>query len=114
MTSGSIVWQAVLLVGAGSYLMRLLPLLLTGRLAVPDRVALLLRDAGTAALTAVLVSAAGAVAQQRPGAEVVVLGGCLLVGGLLAYAGRSVVVVVAGGAAAYAVGLLTLSTLTAL
>jgi branched-subunit amino acid transport protein len=102
-------WVAVLVVGAGSYLLRLLPLVLTGRFAVPDRAAQLLQDAGLAAMATLLMTSATAVVREQDGFGLAVLAGCLLVGGGLAYAGRSVVVVVGGGAAAYAVGALLLA-----
>jgi branched-subunit amino acid transport protein len=106
----SAAWVAVLAVGAGSYLLRLLPFVLTGRLAVPDRVAHLLQDAGLAAMATLLLTSATAVARERDAAGLAVLAGCLLVAGGLAYAGRSVMVVVGGGAAAYAVGALLIAS----
>lgn len=106
------VWAAVLLVGAGSYLMRLLPLLLVGRLAVPDRVALALRDAGTAAIASLLVGSVTAVGRSPDTAGPVVLAVALSVASVLAVTGRAVVLVVLGGAAAYASGAVVTVLLT--
>jgi branched-subunit amino acid transport protein len=51
-------WIAILAVGAVSYVFRAAPLFVLGRLRLSDRVDRVLRHAGTAALTALLVSSA--------------------------------------------------------
>jgi branched-subunit amino acid transport protein len=95
-------WTAVLLVGVGSYAMRLLPLLLTGRTAISDRAALVLRDAGLSAMSTLLVVSVTSVGARQDGPGIVVMGLALGVAGWLAVTARSVVVVVLGGVATYA------------
>ncbi len=98
-------WLGVLIVGAGSYGFRALPLLLAGRLRVPERVALLLRDAGTAALAALLASAVAGSDVQRDGGERLLLWLPLIVTAALALRGWSVARVMLGAASCYAVAL---------
>lgn len=50
-------WLAMLLVGMGSFAFRAVPLLVLPRFTVPPRVEAALRDGGTAAVTALIVSA---------------------------------------------------------
>lgn len=49
-------WAAMLLTGAGSYLFRVLPLLVLPRVTLPPRVYHAVRHAGVAAIAALLVS----------------------------------------------------------
>jgi branched-subunit amino acid transport protein len=107
-------WAAVLLVGAGSYLLRLVPLLLSGRLAVPDRAMQVLRDAGVAAVTTLLVGSLRAGGQGRDAANLAALAVSLIVAGGLAVTGRGVVVVVTAGGATYALGTWLVGSVTGL
>jgi branched-subunit amino acid transport protein len=95
-------WAAVLLVGVGSYAMRLLPLMLTGRFAVSDRMALVLRDAGMAAMSTLLVVSVTSVGSRQDGSGLAVMALALGVAAWLAVTARTVVVVVVGGVATYA------------
>ncbi len=49
-------WLAITLVGVGSYLLRVLPLVVLPRVTLPPRVDRAVRHAGLAAITALLVS----------------------------------------------------------
>jgi branched-subunit amino acid transport protein len=110
----STAWAAVLLAGAGSYLLRVLPLLLVGRFAVSERVAALLRDAGIAALSGLLVTAVVGADAARSGAERLLLWLALLVAAGSALIGRGPTTVVLAGAGTYAVGALVLVSVAAL
>jgi branched-subunit amino acid transport protein len=102
----SSVWIAVALAGAGSYLMRVLPLLLGERAQLSPRAQDVLRHTGMGGLTALLVlGVLGAVGSGGASSAVPVVG-ALLVSGGCAWARRSMVLTVAAGAAAY--GLLSL------
>jgi branched-subunit amino acid transport protein len=93
-------WLAMLLVGAGSYVFRVVPLLVLPRLQVPARVDAALRDGGTAAVTALIVSAL-----THRGGGVELTPSLLAVGAALALAlrGCSLLRIVAGGLGVYAV-----------
>ena len=94
-------WTAVLLVAAGSYALRLTPLLLGARLHVSPTAELALRDAAAGGITALLVAATISLggAGTGPGPLAVVV--AVLVAGWVARAGRSMTVVVLAGAAAH-------------
>ena len=95
-------WTAVLLVAAGSYALRLTPLLLGARLRIRPTAEDALRDAGTGGITALLIAAMVSLisAAAGPGPLAVVV--AVLVAGWVARTGRSMTVVVLVGAAAYA------------
>jgi branched-subunit amino acid transport protein len=97
--------QAVLAVGLGSQGLRALPLLLAGRLHIPPRVALVLRDAGTAALAALLAAAVASANTRRQGGERLLLWLPLIVAVGLALRGWSLARVMAGAVCCYAVAL---------
>jgi branched-subunit amino acid transport protein len=101
----SVAWLAVLAVGLGSQVFRALPLLLAGRLHVPSRVALVLRDAGTAALGALLAAAAANANARRQGGERLLLWLPLIVAAALALRGWSLARVMLGAICCYAVAL---------
>jgi branched-subunit amino acid transport protein len=107
-------WAAVLLVGVGSYAMRLLPILLAGRMAVSDRTALVLRDAGMAAMSTLLVVSVTSVGSRQDGLGLGVMSLALGVAAWLAVLRRSVVVVVIAGVATYACGAAVAGLLVAL
>jgi branched-subunit amino acid transport protein len=92
-------WIVVLAVGAGSYAIRLLPLLAVARTGLPRRAADLLRHAGTGALTALVVLAVLG-GPGGGGVDVAVLV-AVAVGALVAWSGRPMLVVVAAGAGSY-------------
>ena len=94
-------WSAVLLVAAGSYAMRLTPLMLGPGLRISPTAEVELRDAATGGITALLVAATVSLssAATGPGAIAVVVP--VLVAGWVARAGRSMTVVVLAGAAAH-------------
>ena len=95
-------WTAVLLVAAGSYALRLTPLLLGAGLRISPTAEVALRDAATGGITALLVAATVSLssAATGPGSLAVVV--AVLVAGWVARAGRSMTVVVLAGAATHA------------
>lgn len=102
----STIWVAVALAGVGSYLMRVLPLLLGGRVQLSPRTQDVLRHTGMGGITALLVlGVLGAAGSSGAPAALPVVGAVLVSGGC-ALAGRSMALTVAAGAAAY--GLLSL------
>lgn len=92
---------AVLVVGAGSLLFRLVPLL--GAHRVPDRVAEVAEHAGIALLSAMTVRGVLLHADAGVPAAPLLAALATAVGLVLAYAGRSALVAVAAGAATYLV-----------
>lgn len=99
------IWVAVVAAGAGSYLLRVLPLLLGDRLHLSDRAQEGLRHAGMGAITALLVL--GVVTVLRPGSGLPVIPVVLAIGvaAVSAARGHSMLTTVLGGAAAYALAL---------
>lgn len=97
-------WLAVLLVGLGSYLLRVVPLLLGERLRLPDRVDAALGHAAVGAMTALLVTGVERTATDA-GPDRVALGLALAVSGAIGLLGRSMPVVVLCGGATYGVAL---------
>ena len=95
-------WSAVLLVAAGSYALRLTPLLLGAGLRVSRMAEVALRDAAAGGITALLVAATVSLssASAGPGPLAVIV--AVLVAGRVARTGRSMTVVVLAGAAAHA------------
>jgi branched-subunit amino acid transport protein len=51
-----VIWPAIVLAGAGSYVLRLLPLVVLPKVTLPPRIERGIRHAGIAAITALLVS----------------------------------------------------------
>jgi len=95
------VWTAVLVVGAASLALRLLPLLAVDRLGLRQRTADILRHAGAGAIATLVV-----LAVLRPTAGSGIDGAVLVavaVGGLLAWRGRSMLWVVLAGGGSFAV-----------
>ena len=95
-------WTAVLLVAAGSYALRLAPLLLGTGLRVSPRAEDALRDAGTGGITALLVAATVSLSSAATGPGQLAVVVAVLVAGWVAWTGRSMTVVVLAGAAAHA------------
>jgi branched-subunit amino acid transport protein len=87
-------WLAVLAVGLGSYAMRVGPLLLRDRFVPSPRVDDVIRHAGTAAVTALLVTACVRAWEANPALPTLA---ALTVGGVLALRGRSMVQIVVAG-----------------
>lgn len=95
-------WLAIVLVGAGSYGMRFVPLLLADRWAPGPRMDRALRQAGTAALTALAVAGLRAEPLTATGGDTAVTGAAVLVGSVAALRGHSLTVVVGAGVAVHA------------
>lgn len=89
-------WLAVLLVGAGSYLFRLIPLLLAGRVSWPDPVDRGLQHAGRAALVYLVVSAVLGSASASPAATAGACAGVLITLMLGLRGHRLAIVMIAG------------------
>ena len=94
-------WSAVLLVAAGSYALRVAPLLLGAGLRVSARSEAVLRDAAAGGITALLVAGTISLctASTGPGPLAVVVP--VLVAGWVARSGRSIATVMLAGAAAH-------------
>lgn len=103
-------WLVVLGVGLGSYLFRLVPLAIGEQVARSDRVQRIVHHAGTAALTALVVTsllhvasaASAGTGGATPGALLTVALAALA-STLVAIRGRSMLAVVAAGSACYLV-----------
>ena len=92
-------WTAVLLVGLGSYLCRVVPLLTTHRLRPGERTQSVLRHAGMGGMAALLVS--GLIGHDQAGSTLLpALAGVLPSAGL-ALRGRSMMLCLAAGASLY-------------
>jgi branched-subunit amino acid transport protein len=92
-------WTAVLLVGLGSYLCRVVPLLTTHRLRPGERTQSVLRHAGMGGMAALLVS--GLIGHDQASSTLLpALAGVLASTGL-ALRGRSMTVCLAAGAGLY-------------
>jgi branched-subunit amino acid transport protein len=101
-------WFVVLAVGLGSFLFRVVPLSLAGRLDESERFDRLIRRAGVATLTALLVTSFDHGAQAG---NDIALAAALAVGFVLSVRGGSMLRVVLVGGAAYVVGLGLLAVL---
>ena len=103
-------WPAILLVALGSYGLRVTPMLLRERMKVSQRADARLRHASMGAMTAMLVLGVMRVEGGPIGPQT--LATCLgvAVSGAAALRGRPMLVALLAGAAAYALGLLGLST----
>ena len=95
-------WSAVLLVAAGSYALRLTPLLLGAGLRVSPPAEVALRDAAAGGITALLVAATVSLSSAPTGPGPVAVMSAVLVAGWVARTGRSMTVAVLAGAAAHA------------
>jgi branched-subunit amino acid transport protein len=93
-------WIVLLAVGLGSYAFRLAPLLLFHRITLSERGDRMIRDAGLAAITA-LIAVSAKQSATTAGSAVPVLA-ALAVGVVLAARGASMLVVLAVGGATYA------------
>lgn len=100
------IWFAVLAAGLGSYLLRVLPLLLGDRLHLSPRAEEGLRHAGMGGMTALLVLGVLAVLQPASGLPVLPTLVALCVASACAALGRSMLTTVVAGAGAYGVALL--------
>ena len=101
-------WLAIVLVGLGSYALRVFPLLLGEHLRLPQRVEAMLRDAAVAAMTALMVLGVKSVGSEPFGPGALALGLAIATSGTVALVGRSMPLVVLSGAVTYglAVGVL--------
>jgi branched-subunit amino acid transport protein len=96
----SALWTVVLVVGATSLAFRLLPVLAVGRIGLSERTAVLLPHAGTGAVAALVVlGVLGPGGSPRPDPAVLA---AVVLGGVLAWRGRSITRAVVLGGCAYA------------
>ncbi|GAA6525187.1 AzlD domain-containing protein [Intrasporangium sp. DVR] len=96
------VWVAVLVGGAASYQLRVLPLLIGERVHLSDRTQAGLRHAGMGAITALLVLGILATLRPAAGLPVPAVVVALVVAVACAWLGRSMLTTVLVGAGAYA------------
>jgi branched-subunit amino acid transport protein len=89
-------WLTMVLVGVGSYAFRAVPLLVLPRVELSDRADRMLRNAGAAALTALLVTAVTGSAER--GTVVPTLAALALAAALAARGASLLRIVLAGGA----------------
>jgi branched-subunit amino acid transport protein len=104
-------WLAIVLVGLGSYALRVVPLLLGEHLRLPERVDATLRDAAVAAMTALMVLGVKSVGTEPFGPDALAIGLALATSGTVALFGRSMPLVVLSGAVAYGLAIATLHVL---
>lgn len=95
------VWLAVLAAGLGSYLLRVLPLLLGERVQVPERVQATLQHAGVGGITALLVLGLLAAVRPEGGGPVLPVVAAVVAALVSTLLGRSMATTVLTGAAAY-------------
>jgi branched-subunit amino acid transport protein len=93
-----VIWPAIVLAGVGSYVLRVLPLVVLPKVTVPPRVERGIRHAGIAAITALLVSA---VTHRADGGDLVPTVVAVAVGLALAVRGAAMLRVVAIGGLTY-------------
>jgi branched-subunit amino acid transport protein len=94
-----VTWLAIIAVGVGSYVLRALPLVVLPRVTVPDWFDRAMRDAGLAAITALLVTSVNGRAATG---DLVPTLAAVGVGIALALRGKAMLHVVWVGGAAYA------------
>ncbi len=102
-------WAAVLLVGLGSYLFRVVPLLTPHRLRPTERTQSVLRHAGMGGMAALLVS--GLIGHDQASSTLLpALAGVLVTTGMALW-GRSMTVCLAAGVSVYGVILAAMAVL---
>jgi branched-subunit amino acid transport protein len=94
-------WPAIVLVGLGSYVLRVVPLLLCGRLRLSQRADVTLRHASVGAMTALMVLGAQRMTTAVTDLHTLAVVLALAVSGGVALRGRSMFLVVVCGAATY-------------
>ncbi|MFZ2013837.1 MAG: AzlD domain-containing protein [Nocardioides sp.] len=94
-------WPAIVLVGLGSYVLRVVPLLLGGRLRLSQRADAALRHASVSAMTALMVLSAQRMTTSVTDLHTLAVVVALAVSGGVALRGRSMFLVVVCGAATY-------------
>jgi branched-subunit amino acid transport protein len=94
-------WLAIVLVAIGSYVFRVVPLLLGERMRLSESADSTLRHAAVGAMTALIVLSVEKAAAEPCGADTIPVAVALAVSGTAAFLGRSMPVVVLGGGAAY-------------
>jgi branched-subunit amino acid transport protein len=98
-------WIAVSAVGAGSYVLRVAPLVLLGRTEMPERMQQSLRHAGTAALAALVAS--GLLSGEGGGRSLVATACAVAATGALTWRGRALWTAVAAGTVVFALAFFT-------
>ncbi len=94
-------WLAILLVGLGSYLLRVVPLLLGERIRLSEELDATLRHAAVGAMTALLVLGAMQTAAEPFSTETIAVGLALAVSLGVGFSGRSMLLVVLSGGVTY-------------
>lgn len=98
-------WLAIVGVGLGSYLLRAIPLVVLPRVSVPPAFDRVVRHAGLAAITALLVASISGRTSGELGPTVI----AVVIASVLAIRGVSMVIVVSVGGLVYAAVLLAAS-----
>lgn len=98
-------WLTIILVGLGSYTLRVLPLLLGPRLRLSDRADAALRRTALAAMTALMVLGVKRIAADPFSLDIIPVAMSLAVSATATLLGRTIVIALLCGAATYAVGL---------
>jgi branched-subunit amino acid transport protein len=106
-------WLAIVLVGLGSYVFRVVPMLLGERMRLSERVDETLRHAAVGAMTALMVLGVERAAPEPFSAHSVPVGLALAISGTVAILGRSMPLVVLCGGMTYGGALGVLWVLTA-
>jgi len=104
-------WLAILLVALGSYIFRVVPMLLGARMSASERVDATLRHAAVGAMTALLVLAVLQVGGGTFGRETFAACAGVVVSSAVALRGRSMPIVLVCGGVAYAVVTIGLAAL---
>jgi branched-subunit amino acid transport protein len=98
-------WLAIVLVGLGSYAIRLVPLLLGERMRLSERADRTLRHTAVAAMTALMVLAVKKISADPLSPDTIPVGVALAISGAVALLGRSMAIVVLCGGVSYGVAL---------
>ena len=98
-------WLVIVLVGLGSYVLRLVPFLLGDRLRLSERADVALRHASVGAMTALMVLSGQRMTTAVTDPHTLAVVVAIAVSGGIALRGRSMFLVVVCGAATYALAL---------
>jgi branched-subunit amino acid transport protein len=106
-------WLAIVLVGLGSYALRVIPMLLGERVRLSQRTDVTLRHAAVGAMSALLVLGVKKVDADPVSPDTIAVGMALAVSGTVAILGRSMALVVLCGGLTYGLALGVLKLLVA-
>jgi branched-subunit amino acid transport protein len=98
-------WLAIVLVGVGSYAIRLVPLLLGERMRLSERADTTLRHTAVAAMTALMVLGVKRISSDPFSPDTIPVGMALAISAAVALRGRSMAIVVLCGGVTYGLAL---------